>query len=337
MKKKMIALAVAAAMVPAFAAAEGASVSGFADITLTSDNDTNVFGAAAEIDVRNTIGSVTVGADVDFNLGTNDTAGTETAGTATLEQAFFAWGAAENLTIIGGAFNNPIGLEGEDGTDIDTATFGQIKNILDNQTALYGNNVAGLAAAYDAGVATVTLALLNDIGHTNTEENSIAVVVNAAPVEGLNLELGYVTQEDQKADGSYGIALGSTISGTQAGSAGNVLDINGTFAVAGATIGLEYLTADNIVDSAIGLHLDYAINDQIGVNVRYDTVAFGELADGTDISNYDDMTSTTLTGRYQIEENLTAYVEWKTEDDVTVGSGDAVDDEKGTIGFIANF
>lgn len=327
MKKNLIALAVAATMVPAIAAAEGASIGGYADISLNIDNNSNVFLANAEADFRNTMGAVTVGVDVDFALAGNNGTNAGLSGpndSAAIEQAFFAWGAMDNLTVIGGVFNNPIGLEGQDGTDIDTATFGQIKGILDGQTALYGNNIAGLAAAYNAGVATVTLALLNDIGHTNTEENSIALVVNAAPIEGLNLELGYVTQEDQTA---AGVAAN--------GSAGNVLDLNATFAVAGATVGLEYLTADNIVDSAIALHLDYVVNEQIGVNLRYDTVSYGELADGTDISSWDDTTSTTLTGRYQIEENLTMYVEWKSAD-VLVGNN-AEDNEMGTIGFIANF
>ena len=343
MKKNLIALAVAATMVPAIAAAEGASVSGFTDISLTADNKMNLFLANAEVDFRNTSGAVTVGLDVDFSLAGNGGNNAGLSGpndSAAIEQAFFAWGAAENLTVIAGVINNPIGLEGQDGTDINTVSFGQIKGILDDQTALYGNNIAGLAAAYDAGVATITVALLNDIRHTNLESNSIALVINSSPVEGLNLELGYVTQDDKDAAGASSEDLtntGTLSSVTNVGSAGNVLDINATYDIAGATIGLEILTADNIVDRAIGLHLDYKVNDQIGVNFRYDTVSYGSTAAGVDLSNIDDTTSTTLALSYVVADNLTVYAEYKSTDDIVMATGKAVDDSAGALGFIATF
>ena len=344
MKKNLIALAVAATMVPAIAAAEGASVSGFTDISLTADNDMNLFLANAEVDFRNTVGSVTVGLDVDFALAGNGGNNAGLSGpndSAAIEQAFFAWGAAENLTIIAGVINNPIGLEGQDATDINTVSFGQIKGILDDQTALYGNNIAGLAVAYDAGIATVTLALLNDIRHTNLESNSIALVVNSSPVEGLNLELGYVTQDDKDADGNSTEDLTGSpdmlSDVTNVGSAGNVLDINATYAIAGATVGLEILTADNVVDQAIGLHVDYQINDQIGVNLRYDTVSYGETAAGVDLSGIDDTTSTTLAFSYKVADNLSVYAEYKTKDDIVMATGKAQDDDVAALGFIATF
>ncbi len=332
MKKTIIALAVAAAMVPALAAAEGASISGFNDITLKSDNDQTTFNASTEIDVRSTVGAVTVGADLDIDLG---------AGATNLEQAFFAWGAAENLTVIGGVFNNPIGLEGEDSTDINTATHGQIYNILDGQTALDGNNIAGLAVAYNAGVATVTVALLNDIRGTNNESNSIALVVNASPVENLNLELGYVTQDDKQANGTSTEDLtntGTLSSVANVGSAGNVINLNATYDIAGATLGFEYLAADNVVDSAIGLHAAYKVNDKVGVNFRYDVVAYGSTAMGTDIGALaEDTTSTTLSVKYKIADNLSVKAEYKISDDSVLGTNNTVDDEVAKIKFVATF
>ncbi|MCF6231058.1 MAG: hypothetical protein L3J62_09810 [Gammaproteobacteria bacterium] len=344
MKKNLIALAVAATMVPAIAAAEGASISGFTDISLTADNDRNLFLANAEVNFRNTSGAVTVGLDVDFSLAGNGGTNAGLSGpndSAAIEQAFFAWGAAENVTVIAGVINNPIGLEGQDATDINTVSFGQIKGILDDQTALYGNNIAGLAIAYDAGIATVTLALLNDIRHTNLESNSVALVINSSPVEGLNLELGYVTQDDMSATGASTENLATTnnnLSGVaNVGSAGNVLDFNATYAIAGATVGLEILTADNVVDQAIGLHVDYKINDQIGVNFRYDTVSYGKTAAGTDFSGFDDTTSTTLALNYIVADNLTVYAEYKTKDDIVLATGKAEDDAVAALGFIATF
>jgi len=309
MKKNLIALAVAATMVPAIAAAEGASISGFADITLTSDNDENVFGANAELDIRNTVGAVTVGADIDFTLGTN-----ATPGTSNLEQAFFAWGAAENVTVIAGVINNPIGWEAEDAPGLYQVSHGQIYDILDSQTALYGNNIAGLAVAYNAGIATITAAVLNDIGHTNMDDNSLALVVNLAPMEGLALELGYVTQEEK--------AAGSSIITT----AGNVVDFNATFtAVENLMVGFEYLAADNIVDSAMGITGNYAIMDNLSATLRYDVVSFE--------AGGDDSKSTTVAFTYGLADNLDVLLEYRSDD-----KGNGTDtDSMGVLEFIASF
>ncbi len=166
MKKNLIALAVAAVMAPGFAAAEGASISGFADITHTSNSDVDqsVFNANGEIDVRNTMGSVTVGVDVDLFLhGDNYDAAVADNDSATLEQAFFAWKATDAVTVIGGVFNNPIGWDAEDAPDMDMTSHTLSYNALDAATDLYGNNLAGVAAAFAAGPATITAAVLNDM------------------------------------------------------------------------------------------------------------------------------------------------------------------------------
>jgi len=315
MKKNLIALAVAAAVAPGFAAAEGASVSGFADIKLMIDNDKNYFLANGEVDFRNTQGAVTVGVDADLALAGNDGVNAELSGphdSAAIEQAFFAWGAVENLTILGGVFNNPIGLESEDVTGLHTASHGQIYGILDGQTALYGNNIAGLAAAYNAGPATITAAVLNDLGHTDLEEVSLALVVNFMAMEGLDLELGYVTQEDEDSAGNVVTA-------------GNVVDFNATFtAVENLYVGFEYLAADNVVDSAIGLTGSYMIMDGLDASLRYDVVSY-------EADNTDDTTSTTVAVGYKIADNLKAKVEWTSFD-----NGDDTDDS-GQVKFIATF
>lgn len=248
MKKNMIALAVAAAMVPGFAAAEGATISGYNDITWTHDNDTNTFWATTEVDIRNTMGDVTVGADIDIDLGN---------GNVVLEQSFFAWNAAENITVIGGKFNNPIGLDAEDTLDHPTTQAGLIYNTLDTATALHdGNNISGLAVAYDAGVATVTVGLLNEIqaGSTADEDNSYALVVNAAPVEGLDLELGYVTM-----DGAF------------QGLGDSALDINASFNTGPITVTAEILDVDALDDILYGFGGYYDVMEGTQVGARYES------------------------------------------------------------------
>jgi len=276
MKKNMIALAVAAAMVPGFAAAEGATISGYNDITWTHDNDSNLFWATTEVDIRNTMGDVTVGADIDINLLNSDNANNAVV----LEQAFFAWNAAENVTVIGGKFNNPIGLDAEDTLDQPTTQAGLIYGILDTATGLHdGNNISGLAVAYDAGVATVTVGLLNEIqgqGNVSTytstdtqnDDNSIALVVNASPVEGLDLELGYVTMDDDAG------TLGSS-----------ALDINASFNTGPITVTAEILDVDAYDDILYGVAGYYDVLEGTQVGLRYESNDNAEAGVGTDQTN----------------------------------------------------
>ncbi len=288
MKKNLITLAVAAALASPLAiqAADSASVSGFVDIYYNSygDDGSPGFGADGEVDVQATKGSVTVRADIDLSLLDSNTTG------ATLEQAFFAWGAVEGVTVIGGVFNNPIGQEAEDAPDIEFASHSVIYNILDNQTVLNGNNVAGVAVAGGTEMFTGTLAVLNDIQHaTDTDgnmENSIAAVLNVNPMEGLALELGYVTQET---------------------GAENVLDFNAQYGIAGFTVGLDYLMADKGVDSAYNLWGSYAITDQIAVKARYEAIDL-------EASGADTATKYTLYGSYAIEDNLLVALEYSQGD-----------------------
>ncbi len=157
--------------------------------------------------------------------------------------------------------NNPIGQEAVDITDIEFNSHSSIYNILDHQTALNDNNIAGVAVAGGNEMFTGTLAVLNDIGHAvdtdGSMKNSIAAVLNVNPMEGLALELGYVTQDDTTA-------------------AGNVLDVNAQYGIAGFTVGLDYLMADKIID-------------KVAVKARYEAVAL-------EASGADTVTKYTLYG-----------------------------------------
>ncbi len=304
MKKKLLPLAIAAFMAPGFAAA--ADVSGFADIMYSITDDANLygadgikntaddpavgtkngnegkFGAAAELDfTASPADGVTVRVDVDVAAGSNN---------IEIEQAFFAWGATEGVTVIGGMFNNPIGMEAGDAPDMWGTNGGVIGNILNHQTALYGNNVAGLAVAGAVGPATVTVAYLNELAQSN-EENSFALVVNASPMEGLDLELGFVTAAD-------------TANSASAVPAEGVTDINVSYAIPGVdglSVALDYLLPGKVIDSAYELMVNYSTG-AFGFGVRLEEVSY-EANGSTDSER------TTFHASYQLASNLTAILE----------------------------
>ncbi len=320
MKKNVIAMAVAATMAPGFAAAADSKVSGFVDIYYintdkgTSDkgDDRSVFTANAEVDFASKLSDVvSVRADVDLSLSGND--GTSAAdddiygpkdGVA-IEQAFFAAGIAEGVTLIGGVFNNPIGWEAEDVTDRYAITPTKNYEVLDDQTALWGNNIAGVAVAGDLGPVTVTGAVLNDIGLAALDKHSMALVVNATPVAGLDVELGYVTQE---------------------ASAGNVTNLNATYKNAGLTLGLEYMTAEKALDTGITAMVNYMFTPAVGATVQYSS------QDGA-IAGNDADTRLSVAGLWNIADNLGVLAEYNTDD-----NGDGADSvDAVTLEFIAKF
>ncbi len=312
--KKALPIAVAAVMIPGIAAAEGVAVSGFADIIYTAvdGSSTNTangaggtegkFTADGEIDfVASPADGVTVRMDVDV-----------TAGSTTLEQAYFAWGAMESVTVLGGIFNNPIGYEAEDAPDIDFTSHGAVYAALDGQTALAGDNIAGVAAAVDLGVATVTVAVLNELQQTD-EENSFALVVNASPVKGLDLELGFVTQASN-ADSSKAAAAGASV--------GNVTNFNAVYTgVENVMVGVDYLTGAEVLDSAYDVWAGYQM-DAFGAKVRVSQLAW---ANGVD----DDSVSLYLS--YQAAKNLSVALENRKDDNGTT------DNTTTTLEFIATF
>lgn len=315
--KRVLALAISSAlMVPwVVQAGDDAQVSGFIDVIGNSDAAV-VFGADAEIDVSKKIGSVTVRADMDANLAVNGggSAGGEDSGR--IEQAYFAWGATESITVLGGLFNNPIGQEAEDAPDMDFTSHSVTYNILDGQTVLYGNNVAGVAGAGAVGPATLTLAVVDDLGLATTASGkgklSTAAVVNFSPMKGLDLELGYVTQDVQ---------------------AENVLDFNGKYTAGALTVGLDYLAADVAVESAINLWVGFDVNDKVNVKARYETVSF-------EAAGVDDSTRTTLYASYTINDNLSAALEsstGSTDSVVADAISGIVDDSVTTLEFIGTF
>ncbi len=280
MKKKLLPLAIAAAITPGFAAA--ADVSGFVDVMYNISSDSapttdSSFGAFGEVDfIASPADGVTTRIDVDVDAATD---------TVAIEQAYFAWGAAEGVTVMGGVMNNPIGMECGDAPCMWGTNGGVVGNILNNQTStLDGNNVAGLAIAGAVGPATVTLGFLNDIGGV-AEENSVALVVNFTAMEGLDLELGYVSQDNDTT------------------AAGAVVDFNVSYAtpVEGLSVALDYLAPSELIDSAVEFMVNYKM-DAFGAGVRVESVSWA--------ADVDDTERTTFHVSYDVASNLVAILEF---------------------------
>ena len=303
MNKKLIAITVVGALAaPVGVFAASADVKGYADIGYmlvdeASDPSSTCTGTGC---TNPTEGKFTAGGEVDFTAG-NDTVsaridadlflspGAATSG-AQIEQAYFAWKARENVTVLGGVFNDPIGLEAEDSRDLNTITHGQLYNILDSQTALDGDNVAGVAAAVGLGPVSVTLGFLNDLQQVN-EENSIALIVGGEVVKGLNVEVGYVTQ---KSDTGL--------------DAGNVHDVNATYTMGGLAVNAEILGAAEVVDMGYGVGASYDFGNGLQAAIRYDSV-------GYDITGLDDTTTVSIAGAYALASNLKVRAEYRNNSD----------------------
>lgn len=305
MKRALIALAVVSVL-PAVAWADSPNVSGFADITYNKDSKLSLFKANAEVDVKAKTGdSTSVRLDTDLALAINDGVNANVDGpydSAVIEQAYFAFTGIEKLTVIGGVFNNPIGWEGGDAPDMYQVSHGQISGILDGQTKLYGNNLAGVALAGAVGPVTLTGGVLNDLGHNDLKKNSFAIVANVEAMKGLDFELGYVTQEK---------------------GAENVLDVNATYKIQGFTVGAEFLTADKIVDTAMGVTANYRYNDKFGATIRFDNLGF-------EAAGAKDSTGITVAGSYSLDKNLDVRAEYK---QIDAGSTD----KSGVLQFVAKF
>lgn len=334
LNKKILFIAVSAALAPGLSsAAEGLTVSGFADIiytiknesrdntgdgTDTSINDANSkFGATAEADFAyKAADSVSVNVDLDLNAGGGDS--------GQIEQAYFGWAATPAVTVLGGIFNDPIGYDAEDAPNMNFTSHDVIYGILDHQTALTGDNVAGIAVAGAIGPVTLTGAMLNETAQTN-EENSFAIVANYTALKDLNLELSYLTQADQATRDKNG---GATIA-----SAGDVVDFNAAYSINNFIVGLDYLVADKIVDSAYAMWAGYTFGTTgFGVKARYEAV-------GWEASGAEDSKRTTLYGSYQVAKNLSAALEIADGDDKnpqTAVTGIAADQTM-TLEFIATF
>jgi len=364
MNKKLIALAVAGVISGYGAAANAAEVSGFAvvDYTITDDgavenkgtatehNTTEgKFGAKGEVDfVSSPVDGVTVRVDVDLNL---DPGSTHSG--AELEQAMFAWSATDDVTVLGGVFNNPIGHEAEDKPDMIFNDHGAVYIALDSQTELDGDNVAGVAVAGAIGPVTLTGAFLNDLNGAH-EENSLALVANYSPIAGLDLELGLATQEGNALTTTTAIPGGSNTS------VGDVTNFNIVYTgITDLELGLDYLMGDEVLDSAYDVWGQYTIGSSgFSVAARMSEIEYN-AADVTKVVNgaiaaggtaqdvldamdtaglpMGDAESTAINVTYKVASNLKAALEFASTDVTPVGGGASESFDMTTLKLTATF
>jgi len=332
MKKTLISFAVASALAVPATSAFAVDVSGFADVqlTVTDDSTKNTagptssdnprekqFSANGEVDFTHAAGDVTVRADVDLNLRGATLRNGSTADSASLEQALVVWKANQAVTVIGGVFNSPIGQDAEDIVDQRFTSHSAVYNVLDHQTALDGNNVAGIAVAGMLGPATVTAAVLNDLGSghgvsttTAAGKNSLALNINLSPsaVPGLDLELGFASQESYKAG----------VTGNPS-SAGNVIDFNVSYNVQNMVeVGLDYLKPSDIVDSAYDVWIKGSAGMGVDLGLRYSSVSWDSAVLGGAVS---DNSSTAFIVSKAMGSNLDVALEYRSNDGNVANGG----------------
>ena len=319
MNKKLIAVAIAGAFAGAspavMAGAMQVGVSGYIDGILTVQNeaadDTTLdasgstansanqkFSMDGEVDFTASQGNVMTRVDLDVN----NTNGTFDSGE--IEQAFASWMANDAVTVNIGQMNTGVGFEEEDTPNIYSVTHGQIYDILDGQTSLRGNNVNGVVLGFNAGgAADIKVGMVNELGD-NAEANSFMLQASGSPMDGLNLEGSFVTQED------YDAAFNPN-------SAGNIFDINGTYGMDNWFVGLDILDGaddgDGLPDNAWSIFGNLDFGNGFSGSLRYDTVAYNDVGS----TSVDDTTSTTVAGTWSANDNMDLLLEVRSDDNGT--------------------
>ena len=264
--------------------------------SLANDSN-NKFSVDGELDFTATQGDVMARIDLDIN----NTHGSFDSGE--IEQAFAKWQANDAVAVITGQLNSGIGFEAEDAPNLYQISKGQIASIIDGQTALRGNNVEGVVVNFGAGPASINVGVLDELGR-NAEANSLLLQASGSPMDGMNLEFSFVTQEDWD-------AVNNPTSG------GNLMDINGTYGMDNWFVGLELMDAaddgDGLPDNAYGLYGHIDAGNGFGATLRYDTVSYNDIG----AVSVDDTTSTTLAGTWAAADNLGFNLEFRSDDDGT--------------------
>ncbi|MBI5137875.1 MAG: outer membrane beta-barrel protein [Nitrospirae bacterium] len=250
------------------------TLSGFADINYNafhSDAEEGTFGAAGELDVAAGDDSASVRFDLDIVdvLSTNGASGAaaQTAG-VDVEQANVVLKLSDMLGLTAGIANSPFGREGQDATDINFAGNGLL-------FAQRPHNVAGALASVtlneqiSANVGYINS--LSDITGTVNAANDVVVTVAANVVDGVSLNLGYLTDST---DGMNGDMINAYVN------LGLVENLD---------VAVEFLSGDPVngsgnFDSGYGVVLGYNLG-KASVDARYETTtAEGAGSDQTQFS-----------------------------------------------------
>lgn len=279
MKKTTIAMAVAGAMFAAGSAfAEGVTVGGYTavDWLLTNDADDTQEG---QFSVPET----------EVNFDTENlfvAAGASDSSDFVINQAFVKYAFANGWAMHAGKFDTHLTDDERNAPDRE---FIQHSLLFDVLADVGGHSMVGARVSGDLGMANVTVGYGNDAsvtpGGATDGENSVMLLVNASPMEGLDLELGVLTQDK---DGS---------------GVGTLTDINGTYMISGFTVGADFLSgADGDTgefDNGYGLWAGYDFGNGFGVKARLETAS---IVDG------DDVDATEIQASYAMNDNVAVRV-----------------------------
>lgn len=299
MNKKLLVLALAGPLTAAGSAfAADPTVSGFTDVQwlLTNEADEDQEGQFSvpqvEVDVEtdNLYVAIAGGAGSSFEVG----------------QAYFMHNLTDAWQFRGGLFDSNITADAGAAVDMEFTQNSLLFGVLDS---VGGAALTGVAVSGAVGPANVMVGYSNDSSVTTGErKNSVALLVNATPMEGLDIEFGMLTQ-DKDGDG-----------------VGNLMDINGTYMINGFTVGLDYLSgADGDTgefDNGYSFWGGYDFGNGFNVKARIESVS---LVDG------DDVDATELYASYALSENLAVALSLHNTDN------GATDFDTNTVEFVATF
>lgn len=294
MKKRTIALAVAGMMFGAGSALAEVSVNGYTAVEwhLTDEAAEEFEGqfSVPETEVNFDSEHLFIAAGASHYTGNSFIDSSDFA----IGQAFVKYMITEGWMMKAGKFDSNITADAGNAPDRE---FVQHSILFDLLTQVGGQSMTGVAVAGDVGPATVTLVYANDTSVNPAPgtdgENSFVVLVNASPMDGLDLEFALLTQDEN------------------GGGVGNIMDINGTYMINGFTVGLDYATGsdnEDVFENGYSVWAGYDFGNGFNVKARMETAS----ADGAD-----DTDATELQASYALNDNLAVAVSMHNIDDGT--------------------
>ncbi|MBI5451705.1 MAG: hypothetical protein HY940_10160 [Gammaproteobacteria bacterium] len=300
MNKKLIALAVAAAVTGGVSVAQAADVTGFAAAQFTVSDDTATNESAfhptgdtlAEVDVA----AKGVRIDVDTSAG----------GDLNFEQANVTTDVGPaSLTV--GVFNSNIGLEKQDVNERSFIETGLAFNHIATQNAI---NLTGANVGFKAGPAAIGVALVNDPTFTpaagESDKTSFGVSADF-DVAGVGVGVDYLTQDST--------------------AVGNILDLSLTYSMGALGLNFEMVN-DDAVDSLYQFGGTFDAGNGITVAARYGMQT--NAATGSD-----DQTKLDLAVSYALADNVDVSAEYSSYDDGSTAG--TTNRDVTLVGVVASF
>ena len=313
MKKKIMALLATLGMAASAGAVEvneNLSINGFVDASYNrteSDNAGesqslsldevevnflfNAGGVSGELHVDNGSGVGT--SDQDFSI----------------EQVFMSYTLENGLGVTVGRYGSALGLERQDATYLNTYSRAYKAGTGFNLGDVDGNDqngnlsvYEGLALTYGSDTVAIRASFQNTAGQSrNLETDDLDLELHVAYTGIENLNLGIGARFDN----------GASTAGAPAET--DVVNLTAVYTAGTTAVGFEYTTLDTAGASEVDgyvVHVDYGVNANLGVALRYST---HEQAAG----DYDQIT---IAPNYQITESLFGILEYSDIDDAGVDS-----------------